>query len=76
MPARNEQTRFDKVKSYINRQKNFVNGCTKPKVDEWKKLAFATATGIVVMGMAAYVIKAVSYPIFTKFGGMNSIIEQ
>ena len=76
MPARTEQTRIEKVKSYINRQRYFVNGCTKPKADEWKKLAFATATGIVVMGMAAYVIKAISYPIFTKFGGMNSIIEQ
>ncbi|KAH0577552.1 Protein translocase SEC61 complex gamma [Spironucleus salmonicida] len=70
------RTNSAQLKTYINRQKNFINSCAKPQYDEWKKLAFATGTGIFVIGMAAYVIKAVSYPIFTKFGGMSAIVEE
>ena len=35
----------------------------------------ATSIGMVAIGFSGYIIKAISYPIFTKLGGMSNIIE-
>ncbi|CAL5974802.1 Protein_translocase SEC61 complex gamma [Hexamita inflata] len=76
MPAKQEKTVTEKFQDQIAASKRFVKSCEKPKKAEWKKLALATSVGMLVVGFSGYVIKAISYPIFTRLGGMSNIIEE
>lgn len=71
-----DETFVGKAKDQFAKARRFIYSCQKPSTSEWKKLALATAMGIGLVGISGYVIKAISYPIFTKLGGMKSVMEE
>ena len=43
----------------------FWYSCDKPSKTEYKRLLMATGIGIIAIGAVGFVIKAISYPVFT-----------
>ena len=51
------------VKQFVRDSDRLIRRCTKPDVREFKKIAFATSIGFLVMGFLGFVVKLVHIPI-------------
>jgi protein translocase SEC61 complex gamma subunit len=51
------------LKNFAKDSVSLINKCTKPDEKEFKKIAFATGVGFLVMGFIGFFVKLIHIPI-------------
>eukprot|EP00616_Rhizochromulina_sp_CCMP1243_P010335 CAMPEP_0118966052 /NCGR_PEP_ID=MMETSP1173-20130426/3558_1 /TAXON_ID=1034831 /ORGANISM="Rhizochromulina marina cf, Strain CCMP1243" /LENGTH=68 /DNA_ID=CAMNT_0006914771 /DNA_START=32 /DNA_END=238 /DNA_ORIENTATION=- len=58
-----DQVLIQPLVEFYNDSRRLVKKCTKPDAEEFKKIAFATGMGMIVMGFVGFFVKLVHIPI-------------